>query len=188
VKSKEQFKSSIYKKRDLYYAEQHRKCLQFMKIATPVAACFILAFTIFMTPLRNMLIPVDEATPENHLESSLPTDEVSSDVIDDFSIPVLSIEINTNTEDEGIYRLFRTTEKINSIISYIDDLIFFESQDMVDENDGTVITITVNYPDSEKNYYLRDDALFRNESGDWKTISKAQADRLKQLIESLESD
>ena len=180
MKNKKEFKNSILEKRDLYYADKRKKQLRFTKIATPVAACFVIAFAVFLSPLKNMFIPNDEANIIDHMESQ---------VDDGNNIISLSISISSNTETDDSIISSTNSEQIYSITSYINNLEFSEVIDSVDETAPDIFIITINFVDStSKTYTLRSDGYLKEGKKGWQRMNDEQTATLMGLIAEISSN
>lgn len=182
MKSKEEFKQSIFQKRDRYFAKKRAARKRFISVAAPVAVFVIICGAIF-TP-RMMLW--NNYNDKDNNSDGITVRESGTTAIDDSlninapvsvvitSIPLMEHDGGTKTSDD--------TDKIKALSDFFSSLVVSESAPEIDESSSGGYVVGITYADSStltvtflKNGYVQI-------NGAWTALTSKQSETLLQLI------
>lgn len=167
MKSREEFKNSVYRKLDLYYIDRDKKRRRIINTIAPVCVCLVLIFSV--------LVYHNTTKPPS-------TDSVNQ-------IILLDSVIVTDSEADGINseRIYLVPEKMSAIVDTLKKLDLSVKVDSTDESESS-LSISINYRDGKTvTYYFKED-LVRKDDGDWFVASAQEVSDLLNLINSTETD
>lgn len=176
MKSREEFKESIYRKRDLYLARRKQR----RKVAVCVSSCAACIVLIVSLVARFVVLPENK------------TSDATSARVPETNADRSTSLVKVHYVDKNVTKEYKSEEKVNTLVEYLDKIkmemrwIGGGSGNIHDENEGKMIVEIIFKGNDTKKYVIGNGVIVKDDCVYY--LSNEDFEGLIELIGSMEGD